>query len=194
MNGHPWNRLLASAIDWLCILVWVGVVASIGVPLYVAGITGGLSTGAQNVLGTVVLVVPMTLMLTGFESSAREASIGKRVRHLIVVNSDTGQRVSFRRALVRNTMKLAVPWTVGHAAVYGIVAASATDSISPAIWVVTAFAYVVPLVYVASLFLGSGRTLYDRISGTTARPSARWPFPFVCRVPCAVCRVPCTVE
>jgi len=173
MKGHPWNRLLAWAIDWLCILVWVVLVAAIGVPLYSAGITGGLTAVAQNILATVILVVPMTLMQAWFESSSREASIGKRVRHLIVVNSRSGERVSFRRALARNTMKLAVPWTVGHAAVYSIVAASAADSISPAIWVVTAVAYILPLVYIASLFLGSGRTPYDRISGTTAKPLAR---------------------
>ena len=127
-----------------------------------------LTVVAQNILATVILVVPVTLMLAGFESSAREASIGKRVRHLLVVNSRTGQRVSFRRALARNTMKLAVPWTVGHAAVYSIVAASAAGSIPPSILVITAFAYVLPLVYIASLFFGTGRTPYDRISGTTA--------------------------
>ena len=168
MNRHPWNRLLAWVIDWLCILVWVAVVAVVGISLYLAGITGGLTVVAQNILATVILVVPVTLMLAGFESSAREASIGKRVRHLLVVSSRTGQRVSFRRALARNTMKLAVPWTVGHAAVYSIVAASAAGSIPPSIWVITAFAYVLPLVYIASLFFGTGRSPYDRISGTTA--------------------------
>ena len=110
MYRHPWDRLLAWVIDCLCILVWVVVVAAVGVPLYLAGITGGLTVVAQNILATVILVVPVTLMLAGFESSAREASIGKRVRHLLVVNSRTGQRVSFRRAIARNTMKLAVPW------------------------------------------------------------------------------------
>ena len=168
MYRHPWDRLLAWVIDCLCILVWVVVVAAVGVPLYLAGITGGLTVVAQNILATVILVVPVTLMLAGFESSAREASIGKRVRHLLVVNSRTGQRVSFRRALARNTMKLAVPWTVGHAAVYSIVAASAAGSIPPSIWVITAFAYVLPLGYIASLFFGTGRSPYDRISGTTA--------------------------
>jgi len=78
MNRHPWNRLLAWVTDWLRILVWVAV-AAVGVPLYLAGITGGLTVVAQNILATVTLVVPVTLMLAGFESSAREASIGKRI-------------------------------------------------------------------------------------------------------------------
>ena len=89
------------------------------------------------------------------------------------MHSRTGQRVSFRRALAGNTMKLAVPWAVGHAAVYSIVAASAADSIAPLIWVITAFAYVPLLVYIASLFFDTGRTPYDRISGTTATLAVR---------------------
>ena len=70
-------------------------------------------------------------------------------------------------------MKIAVPWTIGHAAVYGIVASSAAGSIPPAVWAATAFAYALPLAYVASLFFGTGRTPYDRISGTTVTRAAR---------------------
>ena len=70
-------------------------------------------------------------------------------------------------------MKIAVPWTIGHAAVIGIVASSTASSIPPSIWVVTTLAYAQPLAYVASLFLGTGRTPYDRISGTTVTLAAR---------------------
>ena len=93
--------MLACVVDWLCILAWVAIVAAVGIPLYLAGITGGLTVVAQNIIATVIIVVPVTLMLAGCESSAREASIGKVVRHLLVVNSRTGQRVSYRRALAR---------------------------------------------------------------------------------------------
>ena len=165
--------MLAWVVDWLCILVWVAIIAAIGIPLYLAGITGGLTVVAQNIIAALVLVVPVTLMLAWLESSARKASIGKRVRHLLVVNSRTGQRVSFRRALARNTMKIAVPWTIGHAAVYGIVVSSAAGSITPAVWIATVLAYALPLAYVASLFFGTGRTPYDRISGTTVTRAAR---------------------
>ena len=176
MIRDSWNRLLAWLVDWFCILVWVAVIAAIGVPIYRAGITGGLTLVAQNVIASLVLVVPVTLMLARLESSPREASIGKQLRHLLVVNSRTGQRVSFLRALARNTMKIAIPWAIGHAAVYGIVASSAAGSIPPAIWVATAIAYVLPLTCVASLFVASGRTPYDRISGTMVTPAARKPF------------------
>ena len=173
VNRDPWNRLLAWVVDWLCILVWVAIIAAIGIPLYLAGITGGLTVVAQNIIATLILVVPVALMLAGFESSARKASIGKQFRHLLVVNSRTGQRVSFRRALARNTIKIAVPWTIGHAAVYGIVVSSAAGSIPPAVWVTTVVAYVLPLAYVVTLFFGSGRTPYDRISSTTVTLAPR---------------------
>ncbi|MDF9277404.1 RDD family protein [Arthrobacter sp. EH-1B-1] len=167
MHPQPWNRLLAWVIDWICILAWAALLAAVGIPLRLAGITDGLTFVALNIIATLVLVVPVTLTLAGLESSARQASIGKHSRHLLVMNSRTGLRLSFRRALVRNTMKVAAPWTIGHAAVYGIVASSADGSVPPSIWAGTAFAYVLPAAYVASLFFGTGRTPYDRISGTT---------------------------
>jgi len=165
--------LLAWVVDCLCILVWVAIIAAISIPLYLAGITGGLTVVAPNIFATLVLVVPVTLMLAWLESSVRKASIGKRVRQLLVVNSRTGQRVSFRRALARNAMKIAVPWTIGHAAVYGIVVSSAAGSIPTAVWMATVLAYALPLAYIASLFFGTGRTPYDRISGTTVTRAAR---------------------
>ena len=114
----------------------------------------------------------MTLALAGLESSAREASIGKYLCHLRVVNSRKGQRVSYLRALDRNTLKIAVPWTIGHAAGFGIVASTA-GSKPPSVWLVTAIAYALPIAYVVSLFICTGRTPYDRISGTTVTMAAR---------------------
>jgi hypothetical protein len=62
-------------------------------------------------------------------------------------------------------LKIALPWTIGHATVSGIVASSGTGAVPMSIWVVTAIAYVLPLSYVVSLFLGTGRTPYDRLCG-----------------------------
>ncbi len=45
-------------------------------------------------------------------------------------------------------------------------AASAAASVPLAVWVLTAAAYVLPIVHFASLFIGSRRTPYDRICGT----------------------------
>lgn len=173
VDRQPWNRLLAWVIDWMCLLAWVALIAAVGIPLWLSGMTGGLTVVALNIIATLFLVVPVTLMLARLESSARQASIGKHLRQLLVVNSRTGVRVSYRRALARNTMKIAVPWTIGHAAVFGIVASSAEGAVPPWIWVATAFAYVLPVAYVAPLFVGTGRTPYDRISGTAVTQRSR---------------------
>lgn len=167
MTRHPWNRLLAWIVDWACALLWAGVTAAIGVPLYLTGLTPHLSIGALNVVAAVILIVPVTFVLAALESSSREGTLGKRLRRLRVVDSRTGERVAYQRVLARNALKIALPWAIGHAAVFGIVEASASGTVPPSIWVVTALAYVLPIAYVVSLFIGAGRTPYDRLTRTS---------------------------
>ena len=169
VRSIPVNRLVAWLVDWLVILVWVAIVAAVGAPLYFAGITAPLTPGALNLVALVTLALPGTVAFAALESSSREASLGKRARHLRVVDSTTGQRVTFRRALVRNALKIGVPWSIGHAAAYGIVISSSTGAVPAGVVVVTALVYALPLLYVLCLFIGSGRTPYDRLSGTMVK-------------------------
>jgi hypothetical protein len=166
VDRHPWNRLLAWGVDWLCILVWVAITAAVGIPLYLSGVTTGLSLAVVNVVAAFVLVVPVTLGLAWLESGTREASPGKRARRLRVVRFGTGARVSLWRALMRDTLKVAVPWTIGHAAVYGIVASGGEGTVPVQVWLLTAVAYILPIAYVVTLFVGSGRTPYDWVADT----------------------------
>ena len=166
VRSIPLNRLVAWLIDWVIILVWVAIVAALGIPLFLAGITAPLTMGALNLVAVVTLALPVTVAFAALESSSRQASLGKRARRLLVVNSTTGRRVTFRRALTRIALKIGVPWSIGHAAAYGIVASSGAGTIPADVVAVTALAYVLPLFYIASLFIGSGRTPYDRLSGT----------------------------
>lgn len=153
--------MAALIIDWLCILVWVAVVAAVGVPLYLSGLTDDLSTAAANLIAAVVLVVPVTIVLALLESGARQATVGKRIRHLQVVYVDTGKQVPFRRTLLRNAIKIAVPWTIGHVVVYGLAKPGAGGTIPVWLWITTVAAYVLPLAFVASLLIRRGRTPYD---------------------------------
>jgi uncharacterized RDD family membrane protein YckC len=166
VDRHPWNRLLAWGVDWLGILGWVAILAAVGIPLYLSGVTAHLSLAVLNLIAALVLVVPVTLGLAGLESGRREASPGKRALHLRVVRFGTGAPVSWWRALGRNTLKVAVPWIIGHAAVYSIVASGGEGTVPAPVWLLTAVAYVLPIAYVVTLFIGSGRTPYDRIAGT----------------------------
>jgi uncharacterized RDD family membrane protein YckC len=153
-------------IDWVVILAWAGVVAAVGIPLYLDGVLGALPIWAANLLSAVVLVVPVTLALAWGES--RGATLGKRVLRLRVGDADRA-RIGYPRAAARNALKIAVPWLVGHAAVYAIVATSATGAPPVWVWVLTGVAYLLPIVWIGALFVGSGRPPYDRVTRTQVR-------------------------
>lgn len=160
------RRLVAWLIDWVCILGWVGLTAAVGVPLYLAGVIAPTGLVALNVIGALVVVIPTVVGAAWFESRERAATPGKRVLGL-EVRTDAG-RPRFRVALVRNALKIGVPWLIGHAAVFAIVTSSADAGAVPAgVWVLTGAAYVIPVVWVVSLFVAGGRTPYDRVSATT---------------------------
>ena len=161
MRRQAWNRLAAWIIDWLCILAWVAVLAAVGVPLHLGGMTDDVSARVGNVIAAVILVVPVTIVLALLESGAQEASVGKRIRRLHVVDVDTGATVPFGRTLLRNVLKISVPWTLGHVVVYGLSRPDANGIVPGWIWAATAAAYVLPLIYVIALFVRRGRTPYD---------------------------------
>jgi hypothetical protein len=160
------RRVLAWLIDWLCILVWVAATAAVGVPLYRAGVIASVGPVASNLIGAVVVVLPSVIAAAWFESRPIAATPGKHALGL-VVRADAG-RPLFRVALVRNVVKIGLPWLVGHAAVFTIVRSSTAATAVPiGGWVLTAAAYVIPGIWIVSLFVGDGHTPYDRITGTT---------------------------
>jgi hypothetical protein len=162
--GIGGRRLAAWLIDWMCILVWVALTAAIGVPLYLAGIIAPTGYGALNLIAALVVVVPVVVGAAWFESRSVAATPGKRVLRLRVRTA--GGRAPFRVALLRNTLKIGVPWLIGHAAVFAIVASSGTtDPVPVWVWLLTGAAYLIPLIWIASLFIAGGRTPYDRIIG-----------------------------
>ncbi len=110
------------------------------------------------IIGTVLLVAPVTAAFAWFESSARQATVGKRSRRLRVVDATDGSRIPFRRAVLRNTLKIALPWTIGHVAVFAIVGAGQSDRCSGVGLVAHILAYALPIGYVVTLWIGTGRT------------------------------------
>lgn len=166
ISRQPANRLVAWALDAGCALGWAGVTAAVGIPLYRAGITGTDAPVTLNIVAAATVVLPVTVGLAWLESSGRQATIGKRMRRLVVVSAIDRSRITFGRALGRNAVKVALPWLIGHAAVFSLVEASALGPIGVPVAVLTAAAYVLPLLFVGSLFIGTGRTPYDRLAGT----------------------------
>lgn len=149
-----WRRLTAWLIDWLWILILPALLVPIGFLLRNAGLPSWL----LNLGAFLVLIVPVTVWLAWRESSSRQATPGKRVRGLRVVRD--GERASFRRALLRNALKVALPWELGHTVAYGF----ASGSEGAWLIVLTVLTYVVLFAWAGSLF--RPRTLYDVLSGT----------------------------
>jgi hypothetical protein len=167
---RPLRRIAAWLIDWLCISAWVGVTAAVGAPLYLAGVLRPEGVLLLNAVAALVIVIPIVVAAGIFESRRISATPGKRILRLEV--RGPGGRPTLRRALLRNLLKLGVPWLAGHAAVYAIVQTSSGGSTPSWVWAITAAAYVLPVTYLVTLFAGSGRTPYDRLARTDVLPIA----------------------
>ena len=172
MTSTPRQRLLAGLIDFGLALAWALVVAAVGVPLYLTGRTSALNPLALNLVGLALVVLPVTIALTVLESGRYEATPGKLTLGLRVRVDPTGERLTWPRSLLRNLLKLGVPWSLGHLAAIALAAGGGIDA------QIGAFASMaVPIAYVITLFIGDGRTIYDRLAGTmviSTRPGRRF--------------------
>ena len=74
-----------------------------------------------------------------------------------------GGGAGFGRSLLRNGIKYALPWELGHTAVFALFGATSAPSASTVIVLVGA--YGLPLLSLALLFV-NGASLHDRIAGT----------------------------
>lgn len=159
-----WRRVLAWLIDWACILPWIAVTAAIGIPLYLTGVIEPNGLLMANLVRALVIVVPVVVVAAWCESRSVSATPGKRTLRLRV--SAGSQQNRFRITVVRNLLKIGLPWILGHAGVYAIVASSQGSTSTPiGVWILVAVAYAIPIIYVTSLFVAGGRTPYDRITG-----------------------------
>jgi len=162
-----WARILAFALDYLIIAGFLILVAAVGAlinrafPELVRTLFG--NRVSSQAAGFVLVTLPVMLYFALLESSAWQASWGKRQRGLRVMDAD-GARLSRARALGRTALAF-VPWELSHTLIWQIRFAPAE---SPAL--VTAGFILVWLlvgVNIVSLVLRpSHQTLYDQLAGT----------------------------
>ncbi|WP_147943483.1 RDD family protein [Microbispora sp. CSR-4] len=168
-RAPAWRRITAWLIDWLFILILPLLLVPVGVVVYSAGLR--LPVGLWNLVSFLLLIAPVTLWCAWRESGRFQATPGKRVRGLIVVDARSGGPIGFGRALLRNTAKIALPWELGHTVAYGF--ATAAPNPPGSLLVLTIIVYVIMFAWLGALFLPSGRTPYDLLSGTrVVRPQA----------------------
>src|SRR5260221_8987741 len=120
-----WPRVLAFAVDYILIAAYLVVLVTAGVAAQrLAPAVAGTAFGnplAGELTGFLLITLPVTLYFALSESSARQASWGKRQLHLRVqrLGDHRGQRLSRARGLGRAALKF-VPWELAHACIWQV--------------------------------------------------------------------------
>ena len=151
-------RLLSLLIDYGLILAYLAVLVlvALGGFALTRSLRDWLSLGTAGaeLLGFVFLVLPVGIYLYLGEASERQATVGKRLLSLRVVDAATGGRLAKPRVLVRTIVKL-LPWEVAHFFVWQAVALTATDATDFPAWLSVGIvvANVLPILYVVMVLV-----------------------------------------
>lgn len=168
LRGSTWQlavrRIAAWSIDWLIIVGYAAATVPLG--LLLSGWSVQMPPAAWNIVSFALLIAPAALWLAIWEARPRGASPGKLLLQLRVRTSD-GLAPRTGRSLLRNGLKVALPWELGHTAAFTLATSTATAPATIAALVCGVAACLIGGTYVASLFVGSGRTPYDRVTGTS---------------------------
>lgn len=158
------RRVAAWCVDWLVVIGYAAALVPLG--LLLDGRSPQWSPATWNLVSFGLLIVPVTGWLAFWEAAPRGASPGKRLLRLRVLTTD-GSGLQFPRALVRNGLKVALPWELGHTAAFTLAEPSAAGPAMVAAAACGIAACAIAAGYAISLFLGSGRTPYDRAAGSS---------------------------
>jgi uncharacterized RDD family membrane protein YckC len=161
--------MAAAAVDYGLVGVYIGLLILAGALARAAGLlpdqlTTQPARWAAQLAAIGLLTLPVTLWLAWWEAAPRGATPGKRLLGLQVIAANAGA-VSLRRSLLRSVLKVALPWELAHTAVWRLLLWPG-DPNDRASLVLLLLANGLAIVYLAALFVGGGRTPYDRISGT----------------------------
>ena len=160
-------RVIAFAFDYIIIagyLLFV-VAAGIVVNTYFPAVAHELFSNplSGQLTGFMIITLPVSLYFILFESSAWQATWGKRKKGLQVTRTD-GTRLTFLRASSRTLLKF-IPWELAHTCIWQI---SFNRQAPPQI-IIVGFVLVWILVgaNIVSLWISpTHQTLYDWLSGT----------------------------
>ncbi len=126
---------------------------------------------SKPVLEVVSSVPPIVAALWAASSESTSGATWGKKRVALRVVSDSGAR-TFGQVLLRNLVKIALPWQLGHLVAIGA-ARGGFDDGKPRTIAYTAATYVVAAASILAVIVGSGRGLHDRIAGTSVKASRR---------------------
>lgn len=166
------RRLLAFGLDYLVIFGYLVVLAGVSIGVLSSGLRGAYSAAwstawSAELMGFLLLTLPVVLYFAILESTTAGATLGKRVLRLGVRALD-GTQFRFHRSLLRSAVKF-LPWELAHFTIWHYVYAT-TARAQPAAWTMISLGFVYMLVaaYLITLAAGrSHRTIYDRLAGSS---------------------------
>ena len=158
-----WRRVAAWTVDWLIISAYAVALVPVGLLLVDSSVR--LPSLGWNAASFVVFIVPVTVWLAAWEGGRSGATPGKRLLGLRVRVPQEGD-VGWRRAAVRNALKVALPWELGHTAAFLLADPKASGSTVLVGMASAVLACALAAGYAASLFIGTGRTPYDHAAAT----------------------------
>jgi uncharacterized RDD family membrane protein YckC len=159
------RRVATFLIDYLVLLVWMGVLFLASEPLGLGRLVGG-DPARQHALAFLALTLPVLLYFALGEASAWRGTVGRRLAGLQVVRQD-GRRAGPLRTLARNAVKLA-PWEIAHAALHRL-EGWPLDPAPPGAghWAAWTVALLLSTIWFATAMIGA--TPYDRLTGVEVR-------------------------
>jgi uncharacterized RDD family membrane protein YckC len=167
--ASPFRRIGAWLLDYLLIAAYLVLLTAVSLGLRASPVQAGFNSAisqpaAAELLGFFLLTLPVVLYFALCEASRWRATLGKRALRLAVVD-EKGGSLTLPHALLREAVRF-LPWELSHALLWRVALSPDRGSIS--VFVTVGFAVVYALVglYLLTLFVGSHRTVYDRLAGS----------------------------
>lgn len=156
------RRIAAYCADYFVMTAWIGgLVLLANTDLFRLSVDDGYAASAPWMMQAqafALLTLPVWLYLTLFEAFGRRATPGKQLAGLRVEGS-------LGRIAFRNGLKL-LPWEIAHTGIWHGIFYARSSSDTALAYACFAGSIGLTALYLARLFMGQGRTPYDRLSGT----------------------------
>ena len=164
-----WRRVAAYLVDYLAIAAYIALLTGASLATDAGQRLDFASSGSPalgQLVAFVALTLPVMLYFAVSEASPWQGTLGKRALSIRVAAHGAGSRLSLWRTLLRAALKFA-PWELAHTVLWRV-EGWPLESPQPTTvhWLGFALSLLWAGWYLASLFVGSQRTLYDRAAAS----------------------------